>query len=817
MIENSKIEISREKIREQLLEVLAKNIGLSDKSQLDTNSTAFSTYFINTLSYLVSDLLFYISTIYDETSLVTAKLPSSIYNWATYLGYKPKKATPAKARVLVDITVERSFTCSIPYLHKFYSGDIVFRSDYDYQIEVGLNSYRIIRNDPKTGTSTIMPFDTYTKNGKTHLAFIVDVTQFDIVTETFAIPSLEHLEFYTKDIEIERDSYLYDIIVSTEYENNKYYWTENKIILMYPTDRSYELAFRNNHQFTIIFGNGIYGQQPKGLAEINMYITKGENGNVLPGTINRSDALISLYPVDFSIINVEAATGGANEENLDNVKRSSITSLKTLERIVSYEDYKNISKITGIDNVTKSSVVLKRSDLAVNDIYVYLSLTYDNKTVLTNTVPYIVSKYQKNIPPFTEINNNDSTWICPFSLSIDEKICNFHKVELKQNLAAQVLFTNTNYVSTVGTVKKKYDLSTDEYIIEVHVLSTDTTVPLDQYLTLYSELSQYNLQPYDIINNDSLYTFKYKVQRYNMEYVKNIHITTIRTDNNQTDTVYSVDLKDNNILTENYLFSDVKEYDSDNVIIYDVPVIEKNYWESLTQQQKTELLHYIDKQLYEISTSYKHRLLNTSISTKFIRTYGKLNNLKYTTPDYRVIGVFTKTDDFPSPVEKANQYLAFWSEDINDVNFEHSGKVFLSNGNEWIPLETSQGTVVKDANGVLYTTNATRWFEPNYKTPLDIIIEIHTTSSDYTLIEKTKQQIIDYVNSLDSQESLYLSNIIDNVMQLKQINYCRIIYPQTDLIYRDTFKNLTKEDLLKYTPEQVWTDKDHIKVIVKHV
>jgi len=813
----NKIEISREKIREQLLEVLAKNIKLSDKSQLDTNSTSFSTYFINAASYLVSDLLFYNSTIYDETSLVSAKLPTSIHNWATYLSYKPKKAKPAKAKVLVDITIDRSFVCEIPYLHKFYSNRIVFRSDYRYVIEVGPVSYKVTLVDPKTGHQKPVPFDTYSKNSKPHLVFLVDVTQFDIINEYFAIPDLEHFEFFTKDIEIPKTSYLYDILVTTEYDNTEYQWTENKLILSYPTDRNFELVFRNSNQFTIIFGNGVYGQQPKGSANIKLYVTEGESGNVLPGAINRIDSISSIYPLDIRAINVEAASGGANEETYSDIKRNAIINLTALQRLVSEDDFKNANIITGSNNISKCGVVLKRSDLAVNNVFVYISLHYNNEMVPTNTIPLVVSKNLSNIPPFYSFQHANHEWICPYSIEIKEKQAYFHKVSLKRTVPIQLIYKRTETpLSNIISVKQVYNSDDDTYTLTVNTIVESENTVIDQYITLYSSNKQYDIQPDNVTDTKLLYQFTYKIKRYDLDYITNIHITNVDKQTGIEDTIYQVFMNESEKLTEQFMFSDIKKYDNLHNIVYDVPVILKDYWLSLDDNQKNELLNYLDKQLYEISISYKHKLLNSTIATKFIRTYGQLENLKYSSPDYHVIGIYNNSNDFPDAKTNSNAYLAFHSENSDDVNFEHSGKVFLSTGTKWIPLETSRGTLVKTPDNELYATTGARWVKPKYKVPMKMIVEVYTSHNDSGLVDKVKQTIIDYLNSLDAQESVYQSRIIDKIMNIKEVSYCRIIYPEVDIIYRDTTKNLTRDELLVYTPEQIWTKKDLIKVIVRY-
>jgi len=817
-MERNKIEISREKIREQLLEVLAKNIKLSDKSQLDTNSTSFSTYFINAASYLVSDLLFYNSTIYDETSLVSAKLPSSIHNWATYLAYKPRKAKPAKAKVLVDIAIDRSFVCEIPYLHKFYSNGIIFRSDYKYIVEAGPVSYKVISIDPKTGGQKPIPYDTYSKNSKPHLVFLVDVTQFDIIDEYFAIPDLEHFEFFTKDIEIPSTSYLYDVLVTTEFNNTKYQWTENKLILSYPTDRNFELAFKTNNQFTIVFGNGIYGRQPKGLANIKLYITEGEAGNVLPGAINRIDSISSVYPLDIKAINVEAAKDGVNEETYNDIKRNAIINLTALQRLVSEDDFKNANIITDSQNISKCGVVLKRSDLTTNNIFVYVSLHYNNKIVPTNTIPIVVPKNLSNVPPFYSFQHENYEWICPYSIEIKEKQCYFHNVSLKRTLPIQLIYKRSETpISNIISVKQTYNSDDDTYILTVNSSVKSENTVVDQHITLYSTNKQYNIQPTSVTNSKLLYQFTYKIKRYDLQYITNIHITNINKQTNTEDVIYQAFINYSKKLTEQFMFSDIKEYDSTYNIIYDVPVILKDYWLSLDDKQKNELLNYLDKQLYEISVSYKHKLLNSTIATKFIRTYGQLENLKYSSPDYYVIGIYNNSNDFPDAKANSNSYLAFHSENSDDVNFEQSGRVFLSTGTEWIPLEISRGTLVKTPDNELYATTGSRWVKPKYKVPMKMIVEVYTSHNDSSLVDKVKQTIIDYLNSLDAQESVYQSRIIDRIMDIKEVSYCRIIYPEVDIIYRDTAKNLTRNELLVYTPEQIWTEKDLIKVIVRYV
>lgn len=127
-------------------------------------------------------------------------------------------------------------------------------------------------------------------------------------------------------------------------------WREVKSLAqLSPTDRCFVTQTDNDGNTTIIFGNGVNGARlPTGVENVRaVYRTGiGKEGNVTAGQINQ----LATQPLGLSgVINPLAATGGADPESLDEVRRNAPLGMISLDRAVSVQDYADFARtFTGI-------------------------------------------------------------------------------------------------------------------------------------------------------------------------------------------------------------------------------------------------------------------------------------------------------------------------------------------------------------------------------------------------------------------------------------------------------------------------------------
>ena len=197
-------------------------------------------------------------------------------------------------------------------------------------------------------------------------------------------------------------------------------WTEAEsgIYTMSPNSEEYVFAAGTN-QGELFFGNGVLGKQPpaNSAVTVEMYITKGEDGVIIPYTISKGDKLYytnanietntATNPVfriiSYSVTNSTQSFGGTNTPTLPEIKRNAIVNLRSKERLVSDVDYNDINTILGSSfPVTEAFPILKRSDLKVNEIMTFVRLLYHDKLNQPQIVPTRNVKFPIYDPEFVE-------------------------------------------------------------------------------------------------------------------------------------------------------------------------------------------------------------------------------------------------------------------------------------------------------------------------------------------------------------------------------------------------------------------------------
>jgi len=811
------ITTSREVLRKRLLEEYAKILSVEEK-QLDQFDTAFNTYIQNVQSYLIADLLFLASIVYRESNAITANLLESIQNWATYLGYTPRKAVPAKVSVLVQVDISQPFTATIPFNHRFLAvGNIPFRSTKEYEISVLANGAKSVLARDDEGNITNVAFSVDTINNKTYMSFLVECEQYDIREDQFVVPDLKMYEYFSKSITLDTDDHILGVDVYVREDTAETKWKEKKIILAQANEPCYELIVHKD-SVELLFGNGFFGRQPKGTVRVVLKLTKGSKGNVMPGSIVTGDPLKSEFPVKYLVTNVERAKGGQDYESVDEIRRNSINSIKTLDRIVSEEDYVNAPQLLHCETNLVTKPILKRSDLACNDIYLYFIIEFNDQIALTHTIPIQVPPISVSYAPFETFEYSDKQWVCPFSVQVDHltKTLRFVYIKPYQNYTVRETYSKPDAQTFISKVEHYYNKDFDVFEFYVYVIVFTQNLQVDARLRLITSAwtKVYDKTDMTVYNYNS-FEFVFRIPRQDITQNKvNLQIETYVNEGTGfvVDRVYKT--TEESMTSLDVTYSPIVTID-DTEWGLDVPVFEADYWNSLSDDDRTKLvLDVIDKFVVGIEC-YNYRMMNTHISGKFVKTLGKITNTKFTTPDYLVVGVYNKSTDLPNPQDVPGKYAALSQvSDPTDPLFQYTGHVVMSDGQQWQGLHVGRGTVVKDLEGNVYVTDGVRWIQPYYDLPLKFVVEIHTDSPSSELIYRCKEVIKTHVNSLKVEESLFLSQLVDKLHNIPDVKYCRIIQPATDIVYRDIMQNLSKEDLYVYTPEKLWTRDEDIQILL---
>jgi len=150
------------------------------------------------------------------------------------------------------------------------------------------------------------------------------------------------------------------------------------------TSKHFIIKFRSDETYQVEFGDGTYGLIPPNGASIvlSYIISDGASGNVGTGVID--ELLDQLYdsmsnPIDVTVDNTEAATGGAEAETIDHAKTQAPLELASLWRMVTLADYQAL--ISGYPGVLKAMCY---------DINDYSPITDNSLPPFRTVIAYIV-------------------------------------------------------------------------------------------------------------------------------------------------------------------------------------------------------------------------------------------------------------------------------------------------------------------------------------------------------------------------------------------------------------------------------------------
>lgn len=124
-------------------------------------------------------------------------------------------------------------------------------------------------------------------------------------------------------------------------------WKEYRSFgIMFPTTKGFIVNIDENQQAYIQFGDGVNGAIPNpGMTIFADYkICLGVSGNLPPDQITQIASTINGIPtgVTLKVNNPDYSSGGTNFEVLSDIQNRAPRSIRTLERAVTYQDYKDL-------------------------------------------------------------------------------------------------------------------------------------------------------------------------------------------------------------------------------------------------------------------------------------------------------------------------------------------------------------------------------------------------------------------------------------------------------------------------------------------
>jgi len=259
--------------------------------------------------------------------------------------------------------------------------------------------------------------------------------------------------------------------------------------------------------------------------------------------------------------------------------------------------------------------------------------------------------------------------------------------------------------------------------------------------------------------------------------------------------------------------------------IYNVPVIQKTFWDNLANQKDAFVLQVLSKIIQFDITNY--RMLTDFVNLKFANTTGVLDNMKYNVvPSYLVVD---DVDIDPTKMVSGEKYLITTRKNL----WNHKTNFIVSAGKQ--STVTSWGIISLVVNNIV---NVKSW-ENNNDHPSNLMIfngdTMHYLVQEIPLkvnaiVRKdskktaTEQAIINNVTTalltnlstkFGYDHNLYRSEIIDVIMEVEGVAYCELLHPAFDIFFDyNLTEQLTPAQILRYTPQILYMDKSNINLTV---
>lgn len=813
---SQKVYISREQNRNMIIEELKKYLELEN---VDLVKSSFLSFIVEALATLTSNLMFYQTSVYREFFLTKAQLPDSIYNLAAFIGYEGKLATYSNVNVLFEIPfgfVDDPTTFIIPQGFKVFANDEVTFSTY-YSTTITVTNNSSVEIVAQEGTKVInIPVIVDAES----FSFALNVRQLTTEAQEFQIPAdLQIYQFYNVDVAF--IGKLADIEVKVR-EPGQTGWDTytqyESLYLMDENTKGYVLR-RTDAGINLSFGNGIIGYQPPAgsTIEVSLILTEGEDGNVITGSIqtgeriyNETDAGINEL-VSYTVVNTIGATGGTDEEGVEDVRRNSIINLTALERTVTEQDYINSNIIIDDSPIGPNSLpVLKRSDVKVNEISLFITLLYLDDIVPTRNA--FKSFDSLTVPRKTVIDINGTNFYTLFDMLIEplNTVADY----------SYVLFELEQIPTLITSYSSDYSLYADNLIVSTSgtsqanfVLKYNTTASDPELVTAEMEILETGAT-FSMVNDSSANEFTLLIPDYTA--IAEGELTYYFTLNHPGDGDISK-YQNTFILRQalgNYTRSNVVINDSTSYIVYDIPVIEKEYYDSLTNPREFET--NVLQSLLTTLTFQDYKMMTDFVNIKFGNTVGQLQNMQLNETNVQAVKDFSSCA-VPSPCIPGVRYIILNGTDEWTGKDGQIAECYTDGtSTNWVyftPNTDDMVYVTDKASKYIY--GAGGWVLPNYNIPLEIQLDVFQTDeytgSISTLANTIRTTLVAaFEDRFGIEIELYRSEIIDVVQDIDGVDHCRLLKPVSNIFFNFDLINLTQDELLEYGPEYVYFTEDSI-------
>ena len=825
---SSQVYLSRDQIRNQIISSITDYMELGN---VDLTKSSFLSFLVNTISSLTSNLFFYNVSTYREFYLTLAQLPESIYNLSSFLGYTPKGASYSTAYVLMTVPLgfydpgNPTVTFTMPTGFTFTANSVPFRTFYTTVVSITNNSSVTAKVILEDNREISIPVYIDTSTDPAQFYFSLPVRQLNSDTQQSQIAAdLQPYVFTSVDLNITDQLSSLEVLVGDTQD----VYTRYSSIYLIPVGAKGFVAEQRSFGERIYFGNGFIGVQPPAgaVVNINYSTTKGADGNVIAGSIANGGKIYvqltsgEVRSVNYTCINPGQATGGVDEESLEDIRANAIKNIVSLSRLVTQGDFNNLNVVIPNSPYGPNSFpLLKRSDIRINEIQLYTTLQFLSETVPTKNIWYEITPDTTEIPKYTPLLFGTELYYNLFNMTID-KINGFAYYDyIVKNITLSPYLVNVldpyyTAISISSLDVVNYDSTKVDLLLRYN--GTDTSA------TSFFVVEETGNR-YDFVNDTTNHYFKYTFDPYTLYPSGNttIDIYLCKDLYSLPDIVseYKTTLMISKSLKSSMMSNVVQDSTSDNLIIYDIPTVSKIYYDNLPDQREFE---GVAIQPMVVTQGFEnYRMLTDFINLKFSDTTGVLTGMQLNQTNKAPVIDFVDVPPLSPTV--GDRYIV--GPTSNHVDMKNHRNWYMQCTGFIIPSLAVFNFIDPTTNDIVYVRNQNKnyiysgseWVYPEYEIPLTVTVEIYKKpdyyGSDQDLIALVKTTLVnEFSSTFGINAVIRRSQIISTVHNTSGVLYCHLVDPKTDIFFDFNIDTFNREDLLRYSPEFIFFTDDTINV-----
>ena len=255
--------------------------------------------------------------------------------------------------------------------------------------------------------------------------------------------------------------------------------------------------------------------------------------------------------------------------------------------------------------------------------------------------------------------------------------------------------------------------------------------------------------------------------------------------------------------------------DSTSVIVYDIPTVKKDYYDSIDQIAfESQVL----QTLLTTVTFEDYKMMTDFVNMKFSNTTGELYNMQLN-PVNRLPVISIRSVP-PVSCSLADRYIVDngvgdWLGQDNNI-----AECTDATSATWqFHIPNTDDMLLINSVGKKYIYSASGWVDPAYNIPL--IISLHVFKEDtYSdsiadLMQSIRETLVaEFTSRFGINQPIYRSEIIETVQNVEGVEHCRLLRPESSVFFDFNIDNFTQQQLLEYAPEYVYFEEDSIAIQV---